>query len=75
MSSARIYDWMLRTYNCEKLLEIFGTISQITAMRPIDNTPWTIYTKEVSRKFKELKHLLATTEGNLTDWWQLMLWN
>ena len=37
-------------------------------------TPWTIYAKEVARKFKELKALLATTEGNLTDWWQLMLW-
>ena len=74
LSGARIYDWMLRNYNREKLLEIFGIISQIAAMRPIDNTPWTIYAKEVSRKFKELKHLLAMTEGNLTDWWQLMLW-
>ena len=74
LSGSRIYDWMLRTYNREKPLEIFGTIGQIAAMRPIDNTPWTIYAKEVSRKFKELKHLLATTEGNLTDWWQLMLW-
>jgi hypothetical protein len=42
-------------------------------MRPSE-TPWTIYAQEVTRKFKELEDLLATTEGNLTDWWQLMLW-
>ena len=35
LSGARIYDWMLRTYNREKPLEIFGTIGQIAAMRPI----------------------------------------
>ena len=72
-SGGEIYDWMMRNYNREKPWEIFEGIKSLAGMRPSE-TPWTIYAKEVARKFKELKALLATTEGNLTDWWQLMLW-
>ena len=60
-------------YNREKPWEIFDMIRTLASMRP-NETPWTIYAQEVTRKFKELKDLLDTTEGNLTDWWQLMLW-
>jgi len=73
MSGSQTYDWMMRMYNREKPWEIFDLIRALAGMRPSE-TPWTIYAQEVTRKFKELKDLLATTEGNLTDWWQLMLW-
>ena len=73
MSGSQIYDWMMQMYNREKPWEIFDMIQTLASMRP-NETPWTIYAQEVTRKFKELKDLLATTEGNLTDWWQLMLW-
>ena len=73
MSGSQIYDWMMQMYNREKPWEIFDVIQTLAGMRPSE-TPWTIYAQEVAQKFKELKDLLATTEGNLTDWWQLMLW-
>ena len=73
LSGSQVYDWMMSTYNREKPMEIVDVIRTLVGMRP-GETPWTIYVTEVARKFKELKDLLATTEGNLTDWWQLMLW-
>jgi hypothetical protein len=73
MSGSQTYDWMMRMYNHKKPWEIFDLIRALAGMRPSE-TPWTIYAQEVAQKFKELKDLLATTEGNLTDWWQLMLW-
>ena len=72
MSGSQTYDWMMQMYNREKPWEIFDLIQALAGMQPSE-TPWTIYAQEVTRKFKELKDLLATTEGNLTDWWQLML--
>ena len=73
LSGSQTYNWMMRMYNREKPWEIFDMIRTLAGMRP-NETPWTIYAQEVTRKFKELKDLLDTTEGNLTDWWQLMLW-
>ena len=64
---------MMAAYNCEKLTEIFKVIHVLVNMRPGEG-PWTMYVQEVARKFKELKDLLAATQGNLTNWWQLILW-
>ena len=63
----------MHTYNKEKLTESFDIIHALVNMQPGDS-PWTIYAQEVTRKFNKLKDLLALTQGNLTDWWQLMLW-
>ena len=73
LSGSQVYDWMMSTYNQEKLNKIFDVIRTLVNMRPGD-TLRMIYTQQVARKFKELKDLLAMTEGNLTDLWQLMLW-
>ena len=73
-SGSQIWDWLLQTYNKEQPMEIFEVIRSLFNIRP-GNVPWTIYAHEVKRKFDELKNLLASTKGNLTDWWQLMLWH
>ena len=54
MSGSSIYDWMMRMYNREKPWEIFDMIRTLASMRS-NETPWTIYAQEVTRKFKELK--------------------